>query len=103
MAKLDRREFTKMTAAATVLGSAFHSSGAFAAPEAAASTDLSALTMTEAASRLRTREITSVALVNACLNRIALLDSKINSYITVMREKALRQAEAMDEEAKGGT
>jgi aspartyl-tRNA(Asn)/glutamyl-tRNA(Gln) amidotransferase subunit A len=103
MAKLNRREFTKLAAAATALGSAFHLSAVFAAPEAESSTGLAFLTMTEAARKVRAREITSAALVNACLARIKLLDPKINSYITVMGEQALAQAQAMDVEAKAGS
>jgi len=101
MSKIDRREFTLMAAAATAFGSALHSVSAFAAdPEPKG--DLAFLTMTEAAKKLRSGEITSVALVTACLDRIKVLDRKVNAYITVIREEALAQAKQLDKEAKDG-
>lgn len=101
MATIDRREFMLMATAATALGSAMQTVAAFAAdPDEGES--LAFLTMTEAATKLRSREITSVALVMACLDRIKVLDPKVNSFITVMRNEALAQAEQMDKEAKAG-
>lgn len=100
MATIDRREFTAMAVAATAVASALRPSAAFA--QADAGSGLSFLTMTEAAKKLRSREITSVALVNACVERIKALDPKVNSFITVMHEQALAQAESMDKDAAAG-
>ena len=102
MPHIDRREFTKMAAAVTAIGAAAHPAAAFAAADTKPGADLAFLTMTEAARKLRSGEIASVELVSACLARIKLLDPKINSYITVMREQALAQAAEMDAEAKTG-
>ncbi len=63
---------------------------------------LTALSLTEAARRLRAREVTSVALTRAYLDRIAIYNPKLNALITVMTESALAQASALDREAQKG-
>jgi aspartyl-tRNA(Asn)/glutamyl-tRNA(Gln) amidotransferase subunit A len=101
MAMITRRDFVSAAAAATALSSASRLTVAIATgPDE--SDNLAFLTMTEAAKRLRSREITSVALVAACLDRIKELDPKVNAFITVMRDQALAQAEQRDKEAETG-
>lgn len=64
--------------------------------------DVVKLTLHEAAEKVRTRELTSVELTNACLDRIAAVDPQLNSFITVTGESALRTAEQLDTELSGG-
>lgn len=68
----------------------------------AAESDLTTLTLTEAAARVRAGTVTSVQLTEACLARIATYDSKLDAFITVMKSQALAQASALDAEAKAG-
>src|SRR5512134_78285 len=65
-------------------------------------TELTDLTLSQALSKLRAQEFSSVELTNAYLNRIANLDGKIGAYITVTREVALRAAEAADTARRQG-
>jgi aspartyl-tRNA(Asn)/glutamyl-tRNA(Gln) amidotransferase subunit A len=64
--------------------------------------DLTALTVTEASRRLAAREITSVDLTRAYLQRIERLNPRINAYITVTGEQALAQAHELDAERAAG-
>jgi len=54
--------------------------------------DLTGLTICEASKKLRNKEISSMELTCAYLDKIKKLDGKIGSYITVCEEKALEQA-----------
>jgi len=51
---------------------------------------------------IQRRTVTSTQLVQAMLDRINVLNPKINCYITVMGKGALEQAAQMDAEAKAG-
>src|SRR6185436_7651018 len=53
-------------------------------------------TLTQAASALRRRAISSEELTRHCLERIARLDPALNSFITVTADLALSQARAAD-------
>lgn len=64
--------------------------------------DLTKLSLAEASRRIRSGQLTSSALVKALLARIDTYNSKINAYITVMRESALQQAAVLDAEAARG-
>jgi aspartyl-tRNA(Asn)/glutamyl-tRNA(Gln) amidotransferase subunit A len=50
----------------------------------------------QTAAALRNGQLTSVELIHACLDRIATLDSRLHSFITVSGEHALEQAAAAD-------
>jgi amidase len=52
---------------------------------------------------LESRQITSVELTQAILDRIAIVDESLNSYITVMGQSALATAAERDAELKSGT
>lgn len=58
--------------------------------------DLSALSLAEAAARLRSRTVTATQLVKSCLERIQVYNPKLNAFITVMGAQALAQAQEMD-------
>jgi aspartyl-tRNA(Asn)/glutamyl-tRNA(Gln) amidotransferase subunit A len=68
----------------------------------ASSSEFNRLTITEAAERLKRREISSVELTRACLDRIAAIDGKLNAFITVTEKEALAQAGAADNRLKAG-
>ena len=52
---------------------------------------------------LRARQLSSVELTKACLDRIARLSAPLNAFITVTREEALAAAQAADRALAGGT
>ena len=63
---------------------------------------LATLTLDAAARKLREREITSVELTEAVLERIQANDARIQAYITVDRDGALEQARAADNRLRAG-
>ena len=60
------------------------------------------LTMTEVAELIRSKKISSEKITQIMLDRIAAIDSQLNSYITVMGKEALTTARAMDKELAEG-
>jgi hypothetical protein len=60
----------------------------------ASSDDLAYLTIAEAAELIRTRRLSPVEVVDACLSRIERLDETIQAWITVFPEKARAEAKA---------
>src|SRR4030067_1796479 len=59
-------------------------------------------TLIDAARAVRDKEISSRELTRALLSRIERLNPKINSFITVLPEHAMREAAARDEELARG-
>ena len=90
---LSRREFVAMS-----LGVAASAT----LPALAASPDLAALTLKQAADLIRRREVSPVELTQACLTRIDKYNPSINAFITVTREQALATAREMEAEQKRG-
>jgi amidase len=68
----------------------------------AAVVDLHYLELTEIAARIRTRRISPVEVTRAQLDRIAALDGKLGSYVQVMADAAMAQAEAAHAEIAAG-
>ncbi len=64
--------------------------------------EVAAMTLTEAAAKIRSRAVTSTQLTEACLARIAIYQPKLNAFITVLKEQAMAQAREMDAEARAG-
>ena len=60
------------------------------------------LSVAEASSRLARREISSVELTDACLERIAAVDCRLSAYITVTADAARAQAAAADRRIAAG-
>ncbi|HYL34599.1 MAG TPA: amidase [Bryobacteraceae bacterium] len=89
MHRLSRREFAAALGAAVLA-------------RAETPGDLAALTIGEAAGRIRSRSLTSTQLVNACLERIEVYNPKLNAFITVMRAEALARARELDAEQAAG-
>jgi aspartyl-tRNA(Asn)/glutamyl-tRNA(Gln) amidotransferase subunit A len=59
-------------------------------------------TLKQASESLRARKISSAELTRACLDRIQTFNPKLDAWITVMREQALAQAKALDQELASG-
>jgi len=55
------------------------------------------LSLTEAAALLRSGDVSSVELTQACLDRIEALDDQIHAFLALTPELALQQAEAADQ------
>lgn len=66
------------------------------------SADLAHLSLIEASARIRSRSVTPVQLVEACLARIQIYNPKLNAFITVMRDSALAQARTLEAEQRAG-
>ena len=60
------------------------------------------LTIAEAAERIRAGTLSPVALIQACLDRITVLDSRLHAFITVTAEQALAEAHAAEAEIRAG-
>lgn len=93
MDRVSRREFLVTGAAAA----AWPAVSTFAAES-----DPAGLTLAKAAALVRSRAISPVELTEACLKRIDALNPKVNAYITVTRELAMRQAKELEEAQKRG-
>ncbi len=65
-------------------------------------TDLTTLDIRQASEQLGSRDITSAALTDAYLDRVARLDGDINAYVTVTADLARRQAAEADARAARG-
>jgi aspartyl-tRNA(Asn)/glutamyl-tRNA(Gln) amidotransferase subunit A len=98
--KIGRRAFLALSATASVLP-ALSPRHLFAEP-APDATDLTRLTIAEAAAMIQAGKVTSVQLTQALLARIAIYQPKLNAYITVMSRQALAQAAMLDAEARSG-
>jgi aspartyl-tRNA(Asn)/glutamyl-tRNA(Gln) amidotransferase subunit A len=66
------------------------------------SSDLTELSLAEASARIRARSVTPQHLVEACLTRIQTYNPKVNAFITVMRDYALKQARDLGAEQTAG-
>ncbi len=64
--------------------------------------DLTKLTLREVASQIRSGLLTSTELTSAYLSRIKRFNPKLNSYITITEDAALRSAQLVDDELKAG-
>ena len=64
--------------------------------------NLNELTITEARERLQRREISSVQLTQAVLDRIRSVDDRVGAFITVAADSALEQARAADQRLADG-
>ncbi|MET3845790.1 amidase [Bradyrhizobium sp. OAE829] len=67
-----------------------------------ATADLHYLELTQIAARIRTRRISSLEVTRAHLDRIAALDGELASYVQVMADAAMAQAETADAEIAAG-
>ena len=58
-------------------------------------------TIAEASAALRAKKISPLELTRLCLERIQLLNGRLNAFITVTEDAALQQAKALESEARG--
>jgi aspartyl-tRNA(Asn)/glutamyl-tRNA(Gln) amidotransferase subunit A len=65
--------------------------------------DLAMLSLSEAADAVRAKRVSPTDLVTACLARIDVYNPKLNAFITVTREAALKQAAALEADLRSGT
>ena len=63
---------------------------------------LTAKTLTEVSEMVRSQSVTPTQLVQSLLERINVLNPKVNAYVTVMGREALAQASVLDAEQKAG-
>jgi aspartyl-tRNA(Asn)/glutamyl-tRNA(Gln) amidotransferase subunit A len=92
MHAISRREFSVAAAGALAQISS----------RAQTSPNLAALSLAEASAKIKSGAVTPTQLTQACLDRIATYNPKLNAFITVMKEKALDQARTLDAEQKAG-
>lgn len=59
-------------------------------------TDLFKLTLKEAREGLLSKKFTAVELTQSCLDRLKSVDKKLNSFVTITEEDALKQAQSAD-------
>ena len=64
--------------------------------------DLTRFSLAEVSELVRAKQVSPVELTQACLERIARLDRKLNAFITVTAESALADARAAEEEIARG-
>ncbi len=64
--------------------------------------ELTSLTIAEARTKLRAKEIKATELTEAYISAIEAANDKLNAYIKVTPEKALQMAEASDARLAGG-
>jgi aspartyl-tRNA(Asn)/glutamyl-tRNA(Gln) amidotransferase subunit A len=85
-------------------GSAWKGGHAAMAPKSISgkAQDLTSLTLKEASDLLRSRAASPVDLTQACLKRIENFNSKLNTFITVTKEEALKRAREMETELHQG-
>lgn len=74
-----------------------------AAPVAGLAASPMQWTLQQASEQIRMKMISPVELTRACLDRIALLNPRLNAFITVMSEQALDQARALEAELHAGS
>ena len=60
------------------------------------------LTLAEAGRRIASRDLSPVELLQDCLARIDAVDDKLNSFVTLTRERALAEAKAAEAEIMAG-
>src|SRR5437867_7493325 len=64
--------------------------------------EVTGLSLAAASVGIRSRALTPMQLVRACLARIDTYNPKLNAFITVMREQALAQAKELEAEQRAG-
>jgi aspartyl-tRNA(Asn)/glutamyl-tRNA(Gln) amidotransferase subunit A len=94
---LNRREWLSAAVGGMVL-----SCSRFAKAEKIVGGELAWLTLKQASDQIRARQISRVELTEACLARMDTCNPKITTWITVMRDQALKQAKMLEQEQAAG-
>ncbi|MEP7322880.1 MAG: amidase [Saprospiraceae bacterium] len=101
--KISRREVTRLIALASMtIPFAMSCKEIKPALQAGELQSIHFATLSEIADFIRNKKISSEEITRLILKRIETLDTKLNSYITVMNESALSTAKAMDKELAEG-
>ena len=74
-----------------------------ATPMTLTKTNVAYLSIAEASAEIEAGRLSPVELTKAVLERIEQTDAQLNSYVLVMKESALAEAEAAEERARAGT
>ncbi len=101
MGTMSRREFVALGVGTAALPAVASSRSSFAGAPATPD-ELLALPLAEVSKRMHAKQVTSVELTQAVLDRIKVYNPKVNAFITVMKEQALAQAARLDDEARAG-
>jgi aspartyl-tRNA(Asn)/glutamyl-tRNA(Gln) amidotransferase subunit A len=100
--RLTRRGFTKLCGSAVVANGLLQAWPIEA--DTLAPTDvLTSKSLTEISAMVHTKTVTPTQLVQALLDRIAVINPKVNAYVTVMGAQALAQAKVLDAEQKSAS
>lgn len=91
-----RRNFLKTAAAGAWTAATWRPAAVGA--QVATGDELAWLSLTDASALVRDRKVTSLELTRACLARIERLNPRLNAFITITAERALKQAKAADSE-----
>ncbi|HEY4214992.1 MAG TPA: amidase [Steroidobacteraceae bacterium] len=100
--QVTRREFAALAAVSAAAQLMSRGVSAKSKSSEAPASELCFLTLTEAAAKVRSGELTATSLVQGCLDRIGLYGPKLDAFISVMKENALAQATQLDAESKAG-
>src|SRR6201986_4869163 len=100
--KITRRKFNVLAGGATAWQGGLGKNLSLRAEGQTGNTELASFTLAEAAARLRARQVTSVELTQACLERIEIYNPKLDAFITWTRQQALAEARQADAEIKAG-
>src|SRR3984885_13371734 len=73
-----------------------------AAPVAGLAASPTQWTLQQASEQIRAKKISPEELTRTCLDRIELLNPRLNAFITVMAEQAMTEARAMEGELQTG-
>ena len=101
---LTRRDLLKVAAAATVVPGTFAAHVRNSAPTAVPRVGgpLHYASLADVAKLISARELTSTTITRRMLDRIAVVDGRLKSYVTVMNDRAMASAERADAEIRAG-
>ena len=102
MHTLTRRGFGRVVAGSAAGATLARRAGAQARTATSLPSDVTTLTLTEAADAVRTKRVSPTELVKACLSRVDVYNPKLNAFITITRDLALKQAAALEAELAAG-
>jgi aspartyl-tRNA(Asn)/glutamyl-tRNA(Gln) amidotransferase subunit A len=102
MTTITRRGFGRAVAGTAAGAMLAREARAQSRPAAPLPSDLTTLTLTDAAEAVRAKRASPTELVKACLARIDTYNPKLNAFITITGDSALAQAAALEKELAAG-
>lgn len=94
--QMRRRDFLGVAAAAGAAAALQGGSIGSATAETAAGNDITSASATDLAARIRSKQVSSKAVVEAYLNRIAAVNSKLNAVVQLTADAARKEADEAD-------